>query len=143
MSFEDLFDTGSHKRNLGHFASIVTIAKSDAEISEEETTLLKRFARRLNISATDYEEVLSGARKYPINPPANKERRLERIFDLLKMVFVDGEMDEFEQGLLTRYGIGLGFTNEQASEIIAKSDGLFRGTEETLDFDTFSEALSF
>lgn len=142
MSFEDLFDSGAHRKNLGHFASIVQIAKADSEISEDEVVLLKRFARRLNIDTSDYEEVLSGAKKYPINPPVGKERRLERIFDLLKMVYLDGEMDEFEQGLIMKYGIGLGFTSEQSNEIVSKADGLYRA-QNNMELESLLEALSF
>ena len=36
MSLVDLFGHGEHRRNLGHFASIASIAKADGNVSEKE-----------------------------------------------------------------------------------------------------------
>ena len=44
MSFTDLFESGEHRSNLGHFASLVYIAESHSGIVESELALLQRFA---------------------------------------------------------------------------------------------------
>ena len=49
MSFTDLFESGEHSRNLGHFASIVNMAAVDGEINIEEEKMLKRLARKLDV----------------------------------------------------------------------------------------------
>ena len=36
MSFSDLFGSGEHLRNLGHFSAIVHLASVDGEINELE-----------------------------------------------------------------------------------------------------------
>ena len=83
MSFTNLFESGEHSRNLGHFASIANIASLDGVIGEEEAKLLARFARRLDIEEAEVKAILKNPSNYPLNPPNDAERRLERILNFM------------------------------------------------------------
>lgn len=135
MSFNDLFDNGQHKKNIGHFASIVTMACSDGNISEKEEILLKRFARKLDIDETEYAEILKIPTNFPINPPNNKQKRLERLFDLFRIVYADHELDEHEEKLMNRYAIGLGYHSTEAKRVIKKSKEIFGGKIKFEDYE--------
>ena len=134
MSFTDLFDTGEHRRNLGHFAAIANMATVDGELNAEETKLLKRFAVKLDIDETEYVDIVENARRYPINPPNNSEKRLERLHDLFRMIFVDHTIDDHERFLIEKYAIGLGFSAERAKVLIERSIQIFQGG---IDFDDY------
>ena len=134
MSFTDLFESGEHKRNLGHFASIANIAAIDGELKEQEEKLLRRFARKLGISESEYEAVLKNPTKYPINPPNDADRRLERMHDLFEMIFADNEIDEPERDLIERYAIGLGYTSEMAEKLIKRSIEIYSGGLDMEDY---------
>jgi len=138
MSFTDLFGSGEHSRNLSHFAALANIASVHGDIHESEAALLKRFARKLDIAEKEYTEVLKNPSKFPINPPNSAERRLERMYDLLKMIFADHELDEEEHQLLERYAIGLGYTDEDSKRIIKRSIQIFSGG---LDFEDYQYLL--
>ncbi len=127
MSFTDLFESGEHSRNLGHFASIANIASINGELNPEEEKMLKRFARKLDIEEAEYKEVLKNPGKYPINPPNDSEKRLERIHDLFEMIFADHEIDDHERFLIEKYAIGLGYTTEIARDLIKKSVAIYSG----------------
>lgn len=127
MSFTDLFESGEHSRNLGHFASIANIASVNGAINAEEEKLLKRFARKLDIEESEYSDVLKNPGKYPINPPNDSERRLERIHDLFEMIFADHEIDDHERFLIEKYAIGLGYTAEIAQDLIKRSIAIYSG----------------
>jgi len=127
MSFTDLFESGEHSRNLGHFASIANIASVNGAINAEEEKLLKRFARKLDIEESEYADVLKNPGKYPINPPNDSERRLERIHDLFEMIFADHEIDDHERFLIEKYAIGLGYTAEIAQDLIKRSIAIYSG----------------
>ena len=58
MSISDLFDSGFKKRNEDHFAAIVRVAMSDGVINDAEKEFLDRLARNLDITETDYKEIL-------------------------------------------------------------------------------------
>lgn len=134
MSFTDLFESGARGRNLGHFASIAKIASSQGTTDENEIKLLKRFARKLDISELEYEEVLKNPSKYPINPPTTADERLERMLDLFKMIFADHEIDDEERVLIERYAIGLGYTEELAATLIKRSIEIFNGGLDLEDY---------
>lgn len=134
MSFTDLFESGEHQRNLGHFASIANIAAVDGALKEEEVKLLRRFARKLDVSESEYEEVLKNPSKYPINPPNDADRRLERMHDLFEMIFADHEIDDHERSLLEKYAIGLGYTEELAAQLIKRSVEIYSGGLDMEDY---------
>ncbi|GAB5401027.1 MAG: hypothetical protein Aureis2KO_26120 [Aureisphaera sp.] len=134
MSFTDLFQSGERKRNLGHFASIANMAAIDGALNEAEEQLLKRFATKLNISDSDYTEIVKNPSKYPIHPPNSADKRLERMLDLFKMIFADNEFDDEERALLERYAIGLGYTEDLAAKLIKRSIDIFSGGLDLEDY---------
>lgn len=134
MSFTDLFESGEHSRNVGHFASIVSMAAVDGALNSEEEKLLVRFARKLDINEDEYEEILKNPSKYPINPPNDADRRLERMHDLFEIIFADHEIDDHERFLLEKYAIGLGYTAELAQKLIKRSIQIYDGGLDMEDY---------
>ncbi|EAQ39467.1 hypothetical protein MED134_08251 [Dokdonia sp. MED134] len=137
MSFADLYDSGFRQRNEDHFAAIVRVAMDDGVISDKEKAFLDRLARNLSISAEDYEIILKDYMSHPINPPTTYDRRLERLYDLTRMVHIDHEFEE-EEPLLERLAIGLGFSTNNASYVVHKALTLVK---ENADLDTFQEEI--
>ncbi len=138
MSFHTLFDSGFKDRNRGHFAALVRIALSDGIMKDEELQFLKRVAIRLDIDQDDYEEILNNPSKQSLNPPSSKEMRLERLFDLARMVEADQEFEAHEVALLEKICVGLGFDVDQAQLVASKALELVATKS---DFDSFSKAF--
>ncbi len=134
MSIKDLFDIGFRRRNQDHFAAIVRIAKDDGIISEEEQAFLDRLAEKLDISEKDYKQILKDYKTHPINPPTSYNRRLERLFDLARMVHVDHIQGDHEELVLRKISIGLGFSPENVKYIVDKALTL---VDEGYDLDDF------
>lgn len=137
MSFSDLYDSGFRKRNEDHFAAIVRVAMDDGVISEQEKAFLDRLARNLSISAVHYEEILKDYMSHPINPPITYDNRLERLYDLARMVHIDHELNQ-EEPLLEKLAIGLGFSTSNVTYVVHKALTLVR---EGADLDTFQEEI--
>jgi uncharacterized tellurite resistance protein B-like protein len=57
----------------------------------------------------------------------SKTQRLDYLFDLLRIIYVDSKMDEAEEFLVIKYAVGLGYSEEQARRIVNKSKKLFEG----------------
>ena len=138
MSFSDLFDSGFKKRNESHFASIVRVAMDDGIITPEEQAFLERTARKLDISQEDFKIILKDYKSHPINPPASYDKRLERLFDLARMVHVDTIQGDPEHILLRKICIGLGFIPENVKYIIDKALTLIK---DGVDLDTFTKEI--
>ena len=138
MAFSELFDSGFKKRNQNHFAAIVRIAMDDDVVTEEEKAFLDRLARKLEISEATYATILKDYKTHPINPPADLEQRLERLFDLARMVYADHIKDEHEVHILTKIAVGLGYTKDPTSVGDKALDLVAYGT---LDVEEFKEKM--
>ena len=109
MGFSDLYTSGQKKRDLGHFANIVRIAKANGVIDENEQWLIDKVAKKLNIGTEKYDEILKNPENYPLNPPASLDKRIERLYNLTKMILIDNSIEKTELSLLKKLSVGLGF----------------------------------
>ena len=135
MSISDLFDSGFRERNKGHFSAIVRVALTDGSVSEQEKKFLDHLAQELEISEDEYQEILENPLKYPINPPLLYNRRLERLYDLSRMVQADSVLGERKIKLLKKFALRLGFTPGNADYIVDKALKL---VELGVDLDEFT-----
>lgn len=134
MSFSDLFDSEFKQRNKGHFSSIVRLALADGVLAPEEKNFLDKLATKLEISASEYEEIIANPYAYPINPPYLYTQRLERLYDLARMIHVDHQLGDKQEVVMKKIAVGLGFTPSNVNYIIAKALSL---VDKKVDFDTF------
>ncbi len=134
MSFSELFDSGFKARNKGHFSAIVRVALSDGAISEKEKQFLDKLAHQLEITEEEYAEILKNPTKYPINPPYLHINRLERLYDLGRMVRYDKDLEEKQREVLTRFAVALGFTPSNVEYVVDKALKLI---DKSVDLDTF------
>lgn len=138
MSIVDFFDSGFQKRNQDHFAAIVRVAMSDGVITDDEQAFLDRLARKLDISEGDYKEILKDFKSHPINPPTSYDRRLERLYDLARMVYADHALGERQTGMLERLGVGLGFSPANINYVVDKALKLVHAG---VDEDNFKDEI--
>ncbi|CAI8179751.1 MAG: TerB family tellurite resistance protein [Flavobacteriaceae bacterium] len=127
MSFVDLYTHSEHRKNVAHFAAIATLAAVDGQINDSELAVLNRFSNKLGISEQEYAEVMKKENKYPIDPASSAQARLERLFDLFKIIFADHRIDQEETALVLKYAIGLGYTEAEALKLIKRSTEIFTG----------------
>lgn len=134
MSFSELFDSEFKQRNKGHFSAIVRVALADGKSTPEEKAFLDKLANNLEITAAEYEEILANPLHYPINPPYLYIDRLERLYDLGRMVHIDHHLGDEQEQLLEKLGIALGFTPSNVGYIVNKALSLI---DKKVDLDTF------
>jgi len=138
MSISDLFESGFKKRNEDHFAAIVRVAMSDGIINDAEKEFLDRLAVRLDITEHDYKAILKDYKTHPINPPHSYDKRLERLYDLARMVWADHIEGENQVGLLEKLCVGLGFNPENVKYIADKALSL---VYYEVDLNEFTEKM--
>ncbi len=134
MSFSNLFDGGFKKRNKSHFAAIVRVAMADGVITDDEKAFLDRLAQRLEIGENDYKAILKDYNSHPINPPVSYDLRLERLYDLVRMIHVDTITGDDEMSLLKKIAVGLGFHAVNVKYIIDKALTLVSNGADLDDF---------
>lgn len=134
MPFSDLYSSGKHKQEIGHFANIVKIAKADGIISEEEEKLLQRASKRLHISEEEFQKVLENPEKFPVNPPTNYDERIERLYRLTKMIFADDKVGLSEVQLMRKIAVGLRFSIDNAEKVCDEAIHLVMNDNDLEDF---------
>ncbi len=138
MSISDLYSSGAHKKNIGHFASIVKLAMADEIITEGEQQLLERLAKRLEISEEEYKMIVKNPEKHPINPPVSYDARIERLYNLAQMIFADDEVSKEEVSVLQRVAVGLGFPQDNVEKV---SDEALHLVMNNNDLKEFTRAI--
>lgn len=139
MSLIDLFEAGEYHKNLNHFAAIVNLAAVDGEINNKEEAKLKHFASKLEIGEEEYLKVLKNPTALPIYLINSVITRLEKLYDLFQIIFADHYIDVEEEGLISKYAIGLGFSPNASETIIRRSIKIFSGQ---IDFDDYLYLLN-
>ncbi len=138
MSISDLYPTGLHEQNLAHFASLVRIALRDGQIDSKERLLLERLSIRLDISSNEFTEIVKNPKKYPMVSPVSYEERLEHLFDLAKMLFIDKNPTIDKSSLLDRVAVELGFPIENARRVVKAATDFFSREP---NLEEFKEAI--
>jgi len=138
MAISDLYSSGKHKQEIGHFASVVKIAKTDNVITEGEQKLLDRTARKLNISEEEYKAILENPDKFPVNPPVSYDESVERLYVLTKMIYADNEVDKEEVVLLQKVATALSIPLDNVEKVCDEAIHLVMNDN---DLDDFTDAI--
>tara|TARA_B110000444_G_scaffold261094_1_gene311041 strand:+ start:2452 stop:2865 length:414 start_codon:yes stop_codon:yes gene_type:complete len=130
----NIFSSNFKNRNRDHFASIVKVALSDNVITDEERKFINRLGILLEIEPCVVDEIILNPDSYHINPPASEQKRLERLYDLSRIVVADKIADQEEIKLLNKFTIALGFPIEDVNLIVEKSIKLVQSGVDEDDF---------
>ncbi|NIJ43725.1 hypothetical protein FHR24_000164 [Wenyingzhuangia heitensis] len=138
MSILNIFLSGTQKKNRGHLANIVKIAKSNGKLNRDEIKLIKKVKEELNISDLAYRSIIRKPEQYPINPPSNYEERIERLFKLTDMLLVDKESYDLSVKLLEKLAVGLGFPLPTHEQVVKKAVEM---VQKKVDIDVFAKEI--
>jgi hypothetical protein len=134
MSISDLYPTRLHEQNKGHFASIVKLALHDHRINDAEFKLLERLASRLDITKIEFDAILKNPSNFEAISPDSYDERLERLYDLTKMLFLDKNPTIDKTSTMDRIAVGLGFPVENVREIVKEAIKFFLKEPDIEDF---------
>ncbi|WP_010134231.1 hypothetical protein [Ochrovirga pacifica] len=134
MSIVNLFLSGTQKKNRGHLANIVKIARSDGKLNRDEIRLLKKIKADLNINDLAFRKIIRNPELYPINPPSSYEERIERLYALTYMLLVDQASFNLSKRLLNKLAVGIGFPLDTHEKVV---DVAVELAQQKVDMDTF------
>jgi len=137
MIYQDIYDSGFKERNKGHFAAIVRVAYNDGEYTERERQFIDDLAKKLDISEEDYKAILKNPNGYPVNPPYLQEQRIERLYDLARMVYINHILGPDQKLTLRKFTSALGFTGD----IAQLTDKALSLLVMEVDYDTFYKEI--
>ncbi|HAQ18578.1 MAG TPA: hypothetical protein DCR40_05000 [Prolixibacteraceae bacterium] len=119
MKFLDHFDHPERKQDKEHFIHLVQMALADGKIEDTELQMLYRLGGNLGITTLEVDDLLETSKKSAYIPPYELSKRFGQLYDVVKMVFADGKIDDNEMRLATGIALKSGFLEEEIPVLLA------------------------
>jgi uncharacterized tellurite resistance protein B-like protein len=115
-------------RIKSHFAHLCQLALADAFVTKDELDYLNKLCYNYNLDKADLDYIMDNAYAIPFYAPAHAMERLEQIYDLVRLVLIDEQIDERKVKLCVEVAEKLGFKAHIVGDLIK---ALVNVTEET------------
>lgn len=131
MKFLDHFDHPERKQDKAHFIHLVQIANADGKIVDAEISMLNRLGSKLGLTQPEIDELMQSNKQSAYIPPYELSKRFEELYDVVKMIFADGEVGEEELKLAGNLAVKSGFAEDEIPLLLSVlTDGVKSGEDE-------------
>jgi uncharacterized tellurite resistance protein B-like protein len=113
MNFLEHFDHPERKQDKEHFTHLLQVALADGKIENSELEMLYRSGRKLGLTKEEIDILLENSKNSAFVPPYELSKRFGQLYDIIKMVYADGQVNNNEMRLATGLAIKLGFAEEE------------------------------
>lgn len=140
MKFLEHFDHPEKKQDKEHFINLIQIANADGKIDDAELKMLYRFGSKLGLTQPEIDDLLQTTKQSAYIPPYELSKRFEQLYDVIKMVYADGEIEDSELKLASALAIKSGFEGEDLPVLLSVLvDGIKNGEDEEDLFARFKK----
>lgn len=125
----------SEKMFLGLYQMIL----ADAEVNPKELELLYQIGKEKgDISEEEIQQAIFSPNTFVSLESLSDEERIEYLYNLSRIAWADGKVDENEKALLQKASLRLGFADEHVEEI---SEFLLAEAKENKSFEEVLETI--
>lgn len=105
---------------LDLFRNLVNLAAADGRFAEEEIEMLARRAEHWGIANEEFETTIAGisAGTIEINLPDGQSDRILLMKELIRMMAVDGNLDESEKRLCATASARMNFSTHEFNSMV-------------------------
>jgi uncharacterized tellurite resistance protein B-like protein len=139
MSISENFDSGDKQMKKSHCRNLIRVALADGHLDDIEYQFLVKIGNRFGVSEEEITEIMNNIDKYHFKPPSNKEDRFLQMLNLVRMMMIDGVIDDKEMILCEKFAVGLGFPMEKTTLII---NYLVEAVKKSTDEDDIIEGMN-
>jgi uncharacterized tellurite resistance protein B-like protein len=126
----------------GHFLNLYHMALSDTEVDTAELEMLYTIGEEKGVSRSEIDEVVIRPDTIKFTSPATILEKIESLFDLARIAWADGKIDENEERVMKMFCTKFGFEKENIPIIIQfLLDEANKGTSKDEIFKIVSENL--
>ena len=115
-----------------HFTHLVKIALADGLVDNSEHELLQKFGKKLNLTEQEVELLIATPGKTTFHPPYHLSERFDQIYDIVKLILVNGNASQESMRIANCYVVAAGFEISEADKLI---HFLVKGIQEGKDED--------
>ena len=131
MKFLEHFDHPERKQDKEHFIHLIQVANADGKIDDAELQLLHRIGRNMGLTKPEIDDLLATRKQSAYNPPYELSKRFGQLYDVIKMVCADGEIDDNELKIASALAIKSGFEGEDLPALLSVLfEGIKNGEDE-------------
>ncbi|HTF81369.1 MAG TPA: hypothetical protein VL947_06585 [Cytophagales bacterium] len=116
----EVFDSEASKRKKGHLKNLVSLAKLDGHVTQEELGFLVKVGARNEISESEIRKMLTSASVVKVFTPHTDAERFEIIYDLIEMILADGIIEDTELEFAIDFCDKLGFRPAISGVLVRK-----------------------
>ncbi|MDZ7612319.1 MAG: hypothetical protein U5K51_00250 [Flavobacteriaceae bacterium] len=138
MTIADLYHNEERIRNLADLANLYRVAKSDGAITPEEMLFLRKIAKRYDIDEEEFKKILKSPDDFPTIGYYEFEDRVERFYDMMKMISDHNRKSYQEVRVLKKVVTGLSFCVKKVDNIV---DAASKIDFQNCEFEEFKEKI--
>jgi hypothetical protein len=140
MKFLEHFDHPERKQDKEHFIHLIQISLADGKIEDVELQMLQRIGSKLGLTKPEVDDLLATNKQSEYIPPYELSKRFEQLYDVIKMVYADGVIDENEMRLASGLSMKSGFAEEEIPTLLSVLiEGIKRGDDEEYLFTLYKK----
>lgn len=121
MKFTDilsLFKQGKSSAH-SHMKNLIEIAAADGNFDDVEYSLLKKIAKRHDISESKLKSIQKNPSKVEFEIPEDENEKFSQMYDLVHMMIVDNEVHPEEMKLCRIFAGKFGYKKEKLNELLS------------------------
>lgn len=118
MALFDIFDGSEKKKRLSHIKNLLILAGRDGEITKDEMDLIFSIAIEKGLSPVEFNRIVERPESVSFYPPNTYKERIDQLIDLVRLMMIDGEIDEGEMIFCKTVAEKLGFNHRIIDKIV-------------------------
>lgn len=120
MNFTDILSLFKQGKGTArsHMKNLIEMAAVDGNFDLVENDLLRKIAKRNNISESHLKEIHKNPEKVQFMLPQDKREKFHQFYDLVHMMSIDKTIHEEEMKLCNLFAIKFGYPREKSGEMI-------------------------
>lgn len=125
MNFSDILSLFRQGKGTArsHMKNLIEMAVVDGNFDLIEYDLLKKIAKRNNISEAQIKTIRDNPTGIAFELPSDKLERFAQFYDLVHMMTVDKSIHDEEMKLCHLFAVKFGYSRDRAPEIIKSIQG--------------------
>ncbi len=137
MNVLHILEHHSKKLSREHFVHLVKIALADGKVDTSEYEMLYQFGKKLCFTDQEIESIIQTPGKTTFHPAYELTERFDQIYDIVKLILVNGSISNESINMANCYAVAAGFQVSEADKLIQLLiEGINEGkSEEDLLFD--------
>jgi uncharacterized tellurite resistance protein B-like protein len=120
MNFTDILSLFRQGKGTArsHMKNLIEMAAVDGNFDMIEHDLLKKIAKRNNISETHLKDIHKNPDKVEFVLPSDKLEKFHQFYDLVHMMSVDNSIHDEEMKLCNLFAVKFGYPRDRSGEVI-------------------------